>query len=64
MKICENCGNLNYKVQIIKNKQVCTSCGGIMSDAPQCKPTRKNQCGQPLQGETNILLDDVTRFEY
>lgn len=58
VKICDLCGHANYTVIIINKKPTCKSCGRIMSEAPQCKPTRKNQCGQPLQGETKKLYSD------
>ena len=58
MKICDLCGHPNYKFEIENKKSMCGSCGKPMSDTPQCKPTRKNQNGQPVQGETKKLHSD------
>ena len=61
MKICDRCGAPNYKIEIKNKKPVCNKCSQIMSEAAQCKPTRKNNyAGQPIQGETSKLYDEVT----
>lgn len=55
MKICDLCGHGNYSFIIRDKKPICNDCGKPMATTPQCKPTRKNQDGQPIQGETKKL---------
>jgi len=58
VKICDLCGHANYSFIIRDKKPICNDCGKPMSITPQCKPTRKNQGGQPMQGETKKLHSD------
>ena len=58
MKICDLCGHANYSFIYRDKKPMCNNCGKPMSEIPQCKPTRKNSFGQPLQGETSKLKCD------
>ncbi len=64
MKICDSCGHPNYKFTIFGGAPLCNECGCVMSSSPQCRPSRNNCLGQPVQGETNKLSDEVTMLEF
>jgi hypothetical protein len=59
MKICDNCGHLNTKFEVVNKKPICGECGKPIGGGAQCKPTRKTDgAGQPKDGKTNKLNPD------
>jgi len=64
MKICDNCGHPNFKIDVINKKPTCSECKKVFPESIQCKPTRKNDIGgHPRQGLTSKLKTDYTTNE-
>lgn len=63
MKICDQCGELNFNIKIVDKKEICHHCNKSMSSSNQCKPTRNTEFGQPKEGMTSKLKTDYGSIE-